>query len=49
MIKNNFTGAQWWKVDFHVHTPCSSDYNRDQRNTSADTWIKKCVEKAIKN
>lgn len=24
----HFTGARWWKFDFHTHTPASSDYGK---------------------
>lgn len=23
-----FTGAKWWKIDFHTHTPASKDYGK---------------------
>ncbi len=47
MIKNNITGAQWWKIDFHVHTPCSSDYEKKQRNISPDDWLNQCLKKGL--
>lgn len=27
-MENQFTGARWWKFDFHTHTPASSDYGK---------------------
>lgn len=27
-MENQFSGAQWWKFDFHTHTPASSDYGK---------------------
>ena len=38
------TGAKWWKVDFHTHTPASTDYGKgpDQltlRNRTPEEWL----------
>ncbi|WP_158997829.1 TrlF family AAA-like ATPase [Pigmentibacter ruber] len=45
MIQSNFTGAKWWKIDFHVHTPCSTDYK--QKHITTEDWINKCLEKGL--
>jgi hypothetical protein len=38
------TGAKWWKVDFHTHSPASTDYGKgpDQltlRNRTPEEWL----------
>nr|WP_052256057.1 hypothetical protein [Salinicoccus sp. YB14-2] len=40
-----FTGAKWWKIDFHTHTPASKDY-REQSITPRE-WVLKYMEKDI--
>lgn len=40
----NWTGAKWWKFDFHNHTPASDDYGKgpDQsqyQSISAKEWL----------
>lgn len=44
MSKNKFefSGARWWKFDFHSHTPKSFDYGRDDetlKNITAEKWL----------
>ena len=49
---NNVTypGAQWWKFDFHAHTPASSDYRESSQNGSELTpvdWLKAYMQAGI--
>ncbi|HDH6132233.1 hypothetical protein KJC18_11730 [Mammaliicoccus sciuri] len=39
-----FTGAKWWKVDFHTHTPASNDYR--ERITPRE-WLLEYMRKDI--
>lgn len=36
---------KWYKMDFHVHTPASSDYK--DKNVSPKDFLKKCMEKGL--
>ena len=44
-IVTAFPGARWWKVDFHTHSPASSDYGKgavdqaSQRRISPSDWL----------
>ncbi|MFV5387969.1 TrlF family AAA-like ATPase [Acinetobacter baumannii] len=42
----NNLGSQWYKFDFHTHTPASFDY-RDSRDISPKEWLKVLMEKEI--
>ncbi|HWZ21888.1 MAG TPA: AAA family ATPase, partial [Cytophagaceae bacterium] len=33
-MQNHIHGARWWKVDFHNHTPASSDYGKGPNQTA---------------
>lgn len=42
MSINKFSGARWWKFDFHTHTPKSTDYGRGDevlKNITAKGWL----------
>lgn len=39
-MTDDFPGSRWWKIDFHTHTPASSDYAPAERDTlSARDWL----------
>lgn len=43
-------GSKWWKVDFHVHTPFSSDFGHGdvaEKSISPDEWLKAAMEKRL--
>lgn len=40
-----FTGAKWWKVDFHTHTPASNDYR--EQNITPREWLLEYMKKDI--
>ncbi|MDQ0049230.1 ABC-type lipoprotein export system ATPase subunit [Paenibacillus polymyxa] len=47
-----FHGAQWWKFDFHTHTPISKDYGKGQNFTelqkrSQREWLLDYMSKEI--
>ncbi|PWB16982.1 histidinol phosphatase [Acinetobacter sp. AM] len=42
----NTLGSQWYKFDFHTHTPASLDY-RDPFETTPQEWLKALMEKEI--
>lgn len=42
----NYSGAKWYKIDFHMHTSASTDY-RDMDNYSHETWLLKCMEEEL--
>lgn len=42
----NTLGSQWYKFDFHTHTPASLDY-RDPHDTPPKDWLKALMEKEI--
>jgi DNA repair ATPase RecN len=42
----DYSGAKWYKVDFHMHTNASSDY-RDMDNYTHEKWLLKCMEKKL--
>lgn len=40
----HFPGARWWSVDFHTHTPASSDYGKGQdqaelKQITPEEWL----------
>lgn len=40
MMMDAIPGSRWWKVDFHTHTPASSDYDAAERDTvAARDWL----------
>lgn len=48
----DFIGAKWWKIDFHTHTPASSDYGKrgeekEEKKTSPREWLLKVMEKGL--
>jgi len=42
----DYSGARWYKIDFHMHTSASSDY-RDNENYSHEIWLLKCMENKL--
>ena len=44
----NLPGSQWWKMDFHTHTPASDAYGRGDKSvplgTTAEVWLQKTME-----
>lgn len=47
-----FTGAKWWKIDFHTHTPASKDYGKglDSNEVTEITprkWLLQHMRKGI--
>ncbi|MBI1410830.1 TrlF family AAA-like ATPase [Acinetobacter baumannii] len=43
---SNILGSQWYKFDFHTHTPASLDY-REPSAISPQDWLKALMEKEI--
>lgn len=48
----DFIGAKWWKIDFHTHTPASSDYGKrdgakERETPSPREWLLKVMEKGL--
>lgn len=46
------TGARWWKVDFHTHTPASNDYGKgpdanDIKKMTPRDWLLQYMKKEI--
>lgn len=42
--RSQWPGARWWKVDFHAHTPASTDYGKgarqaELRERTPEDWI----------
>ena len=42
-----FSGAKWWKVDFHVHTPASNCYKASQKGITPKEFLLNAMEKEI--
>lgn len=42
---NSFPGSKWLKIDFHVHTPASNDYQ--DLSITPELWLKKAMEKNL--
>ena len=47
-----FSGARWWRFDFHTHTPASRDFleGSDQQvkdEVTPTLWLQKFMEKKI--
>ena len=38
-------GSNWWKIDFHVHTPASRDYKED--GVTAKDWLRAAMEQNL--
>lgn len=39
-MADTIPGSRWWKFDFHTHTPASSDYDAQERDSiSARDWL----------
>jgi ABC-type enterochelin transport system ATPase subunit len=36
-----YPGSKWWRFDFHVHTPTSTDYAKP--DTTSEEWLKYCM------
>lgn len=34
-----WSGARWWKFDFHTHTPASDDYEKESRKITPREWL----------
>jgi len=45
MQKDMYPGSKWWKIDFHIHTPASSDY--DNKDTSEEEILKAAMESCL--
>lgn len=43
----NISGARWWKVDFHVHTPKSNCYKQGQKTTEPREFLLNAMRKKI--
>ena len=44
MNYRNFSGAKWWKFDFHAHTPASMDVDQ---NVSPESWLTRYMKEEI--
>ena len=47
-----FSGARWWRFDFHTHTPASRDFlegcgQQDKDKVTPTLWLQKFMEKKI--
>jgi len=42
MQKDMYPGSKWWKIDFHVHTPASSDYKN--KDISEEKFLRTAME-----
>lgn len=48
MLHKEYAGAQWWKFDFHTHTPASKDFKPDGNNeVTPEYWLKKFIDEGI--
>ena len=45
MNEFQFSGARWWKFDFHTHTPASVDFS--DRELKPEDWLREFMEKEI--
>lgn len=48
----NWSGAKWWKFDFHSHTPASDDYGKGAkqaiyRKISPEEWLLNYMRNSI--
>ncbi len=47
-IEWDYPGSQWWRFDFHVHSPASDDYGRgDERfrqTTTEELWLRNAMQ-----
>ena len=41
----DFSGAKWWKFDFHTHTPASADFRKS--DITYEVWLRKYMEIGI--
>ena len=41
----DFSGAKWWKFDFHTHTPASADFKK--KDVTCEVWLRKYMERGI--
>lgn len=52
-IVKEIAGGKWWKVDFHVHTPASTDYGKGsvdpekEKQVTPKEFLLKAIEKNI--
>ena len=44
MNYRNFSGAKWWKFDFHAHTPASDDADQ---NINPESWLTRYMKEEI--
>lgn len=45
-MNSNNNSSRWWKIDFHVHTPISTDFadkKPEEKNISPEDYIKAVV------
>ena len=46
----DIVGGKWWKIDFHLHTPASSDYGHGdciQKGISPEQFLFQCMKKEL--
>ena len=43
--KLTYNGSRWWKIDFHVHTPASSDYKN--KSIEPEEWLKNAMNQKL--
>ena len=46
-MNSNNNSSRWWKIDFHVHTPISTDFadkKPEEKNVSPEDYIKAVVD-----
>ena len=48
MTSDGAFGSRWWKIDFHVHTPASSDYGRENASLKETTTPDDILEAAMR-
>ena len=52
MTERQFSGARWWKFDFHTHTPASGDFmqgadERSKADVTPESWLREFMKKGI--
>ena len=52
MSQWNYSGAKWWKFDFHTHTPASTDFmqgctDKEKAVVTSEYWLQKFMQKGI--
>lgn len=46
----DIVGGKWWKIDFHLHTPASSDYGHGdciKKGISPEQFLFRCMKKEL--